>query len=95
MPSLSEGLSLVATEMLSYGKPVIMFSDNETAGDINDPKVAVLAKDHSDQALADAIVEWYERDWDEKYIKEYSRYYSMERVADDYIAYCRKRISTS
>lgn len=92
MPSLSEGLSLVVLEMLYYGKPVIMFCDNETAGDINDPKVAILAKDHSDQALADAIVEWYERDWDEEYIREYSKYYSMERVADDYIEYCKQRI---
>lgn len=92
MPSLSEGLSLVATEILSYGKPIIMFSDNETADDINDNNVAVLAKDHSDKALANAIIEWFKRDWDEDYIKEYSKYYSMERVADDYIRYCREMI---
>lgn len=95
MPSLYEGLSLVAIEMLTYGKPVIMFSDNETAGDVNDPKAVVFANDHSDQALADAIVEWYERDWDEEYIKEYSRYFKMERVADEYIEYCRQRIEES
>ncbi len=92
MPSLSEGLSLVALEMITYGKPVIMFSDNETAGDVNDEKVVVLANEHSDQALAESIVEWYEKDWDEGYIKEYSKYYNMERVADDYIKYCRDRI---
>ena len=91
MPSLSEGLSLVALEMLTYGKPVIMFSDNETAGDVNNPNVAVLAKDHLDQTLADAIVEWFNRDWDEGYIKSYSEYFCMERVADEYIEYCRQR----
>ena len=95
MASLYEGLSLVALEMITYGKPVIMFSDNETAGDVNDPKAVVFANDHSDHALADAIVEWYERDWDEEYIKEYSKYYNMERVADDYIEYCKQRIKES
>ncbi len=92
MASLSEGLSLVALEMMTYGKPVIMFEDNETAGDINDGKAVVFAKDHSDQALADAITEWYEHEWDEDYIKEYVSYYSMERVADDYINYCRNHM---
>ena len=93
MPSLSEGLSLVAIEMLTYGKPVIMFSDNETAGDIYDEKVCVLAENHSDQALANAIVRWYENQWDEDYIKNYSKYYNMERVADDYIKYCKQRLN--
>ncbi len=92
MPSLSEGLSLVALEMLTYGKPVIMFADNETAGDVYDCKVAVLARDHSDQSLADAIMEWYDRDWDDTYITEYSNYFSMERVADDYIEYCDRHM---
>ncbi len=90
LPSLHEGLSLAVLEMLQYGKPVIMFADNETAYDINDSKVAILVKEHTDQALARAIVEWYEKDWDEDYIKSYSEYYTMERVADDYISYCRK-----
>ena len=92
MPSLSEGLSLVALEMLTYGKPVIMFADNETAGDVNDSKVVVLAQDHSDQSLAAAIMEWYDRDWDDTYIKKYSNYYSMERVADEYIEYCNNTL---
>ena len=88
MPSLSEGLSLVVTEMLSYGRPIIMFSDNETAEDINDNKATILVTNHSDQALADAMIEWYKKDWNEEYIRQYSRYFSMERVADDYISYC-------
>ena len=88
MSALCEGLSLVALEMLRFGKPVIMFSDNETAEDVNDDKAVVFAKDHSDQALANAIEEWYNRKWDDVYIRNYSDYFSMERVADDYIRYC-------
>lgn len=92
MPSFSEGLSLVALEMLSYGRPVIMFRDNETAGDIRDNRVAVYAKEHTDEALAIAIEDWYNREWDEQYIKKYVSYYDMERVADDYIRYIKDAI---
>ena len=91
-PSLLEGLSLVALEIMTYGKPIIMFSDNETAVDISNPEVVVLAKDHSDQALADAIRKWYETDWNMNTIKEYSHQFSMERVAQNYVSYCEKRI---
>ncbi len=89
MPSMSEGLSLVVLEMLSYGKPVIMFSDNETAEDISDEKVVSFANSHTDKSLSEAIVEWFDKEWDEDYIKSYSVYYTMERVADDYIRYCK------
>lgn len=92
IPSLLEGLSLVALEMMTYGKPIIMFSDNETAVDICDPKVMVLAEDHSDQALAAAMKKWYETDWDQAIIADYSKQFSMEQVAQNYISYCKKRI---
>ena len=87
IPSLSEGLSLVAIEMIAFGKPVIMFYDNETAGDLNDNKAVILIPDHTNEALAQGITEWYVREWDSKYIRDYSQYYNMDRVAEDYIAY--------
>ncbi len=91
MPSLSEGLSLVALEAMRFGKPVIMFADNETAEDIKDEQVVVLSKSHSDKALSNAIIEWFSRTWDAEHIIAYSAYYSMERVADDYIKLCNLR----
>ncbi len=94
MPSISEGLSLVALEAISYGKPLIMFSDNETAEDVNDKNVVVFAKDRSDESLKSAIEEWYGRTWDVDYIKKYSEHFTMERVARDYIDYCYKEIKT-
>ena len=89
-PSLMEGLSLVVLEAIQHGKPAIMFADNETASDVNSPDATILVKEHSDQALADAIVEWYERDWDQVKIKEYSKNFTIERVADEYIAYAKR-----
>lgn len=85
MPSLIEGLSLVALEAISYGMPVIMFSDNETAADINDTKATILVDEHSDEALAHGIEKWFAMQWDTDYIREYSKFFTLERVANDYL----------
>lgn len=87
MPSYAEGLSIAALEMISYGKPVIMFADSECADDLSDKRVVQFAEDRSDEQLTKAIVNWYESDWDEEYIKDYSKHYSMERMAADYLMY--------
>lgn len=91
--SYAEGLSLAALEAIAYGLPVIMFKDFECAEDLNDDKVVCFANERSDACLADVIEAWYEREWDKKYIMEYSQYFTMERVADDYIRYYKKRLA--
>lgn len=87
MPSFAEGLSIAALEAIAYGLPVIMFADSECAEDLNDEKVACFAKSRSDECLASAIEEWYRIEWDKEYIIEYSKNFTMERVADEYIEY--------
>ena len=90
MPSFAEGVSLVALEALTFGKPIIAFYDNETLQDVNDSRAVVEAKNHSDKALAEAIEEWYDREWDENFILNYSKHFRMERVAQEYVNYCLK-----
>lgn len=92
MTSLCEGLSLVVLEMLKYGKPVIMFSDNETAADVNDEQAVILIKDHSDESVARAIEQWYEKEWDYKNIIDYSKKFKMELVANQYIDYVKEHL---
>ncbi len=87
MPSYSEGLSIAALEMIAYGKPVIMFNDSECADDLNDTEVVCLAENRTNEKLADAIVKWSGKKWDHQYIKEYSRGFTMDRVADEYLKY--------
>lgn len=93
MPSYAEGLSVAALEAIAYGLPVIMFRDSECAEDLDDERVVCLAKERSDECLAEAIQKWYGTEWDKEYIIEYSKYFTMERVADDYIRYYRKRLA--
>lgn len=87
MPSYAEGLSIAALEAISYGLPVIMFSDSECMQDLQDEKVICTAAERSDQCLAEAVVEWYEKEWDRQYIADYARRFSLERVAEEYMEY--------
>lgn len=85
MPSFAEGLSIAALETIAYGQPVIMFGDSECYDDLNDERVVQIAKERTDECLADAIVKWYEKEWDNDYIINFSKYFTMERMADDHI----------
>lgn len=88
--SLAEGLSIAMLEMLAYGKPVIMCSELEGAEDLKDDEVVCFADSRSDSSFADAIVKWYEKKWDEKYILQYSEQFAMENVAENYIRHYRQ-----
>lgn len=90
MPSYAEGLSIAALEAIAYGLPVIMFSDSECADDLKDEQVVCFAVERTDAHLAQAIKKWYEKKWDNDTIIKFSKFFNMERVADDYINYYRK-----
>lgn len=92
MPSMAEGLSIAALEAIAYGLPVIMFADSECAEDLNDEKVVAMAFERSDEGLMAAIVEWFNKNWDKEYIRKYAKYFTMERMADDYLKYYKTRI---
>lgn len=93
MPSLAEGLSIACLEALRYGIPQILFEDSECAEDLDDKKVVCLAEGRSDACLAKAIEEWYGKEWDKDYIIEYSKYFTMERVAEEYIEYYKEQLA--
>lgn len=93
MPSIAEGLSIAALEAIAYGLPIIMFSDSECAKDLNDENVTCFAEKRDDNSLVEAIKKWYMYNWDKNYIIKFSKYFSMERVAEDYINYYKYHLS--
>lgn len=90
MASYAEGLSISALEAITYGLPVIMFRDSECSFDLTDRRVVCFAENYTDNSLAVAINTWYNENWDKEYIREYSKYFMLERMADDYLAYYKK-----
>ncbi len=92
MPSYSEGFSIAALEAISYGLPIIMFRDLEFAEDLNDTQIVEFAENRTDKALEEAILAWYAKDWDTEYIKQYSKSFTMKRMADGYIDFYIKQL---
>ena len=93
MSSLAEGLSIAALEAIAYGLPVIMHQDSECADDLNDENVVCFAQGRSSKDLAKAMVRWYQKEWDRESIVRYSKKFTMERVAKDYLDYYTQRLS--
>lgn len=89
MPSRSEGLSIAALEAIAYGNPVILYKDSECADDLYDEDVVCFAKERTDDGFAEAILDWFHKDWDKEYIKKLAENFTMEKMADEYIKHYR------
>ncbi len=44
MPSRADGLSIAGLEVMSYGLPIIMFSDSESTKDLYDKRISCFAE---------------------------------------------------
>lgn len=72
MPSRADGLSIAGLEVMSYGLPIIMFSDSESTKDLYDKRISCFAE-KNDESLIEAIIKWYMNDWDKDYIDYYEK----------------------
>lgn len=87
MPSLAEGFSVAALEAIAYGLPIVMFEDLEGADELRDSEVTCFAEDRSENAMINAIVRWYQKTWDKDYIVQFSKQFTLERMAENYLNY--------
>ena len=81
LPSLNEGNPTVMFEALACGKPFVGTTVGGIPEIITNGKLGLLVPPADSRALAKAIVEALETEWDEEYIANYAKQFSSENVA--------------
>ncbi|MCL1938045.1 MAG: glycosyltransferase family 4 protein [Candidatus Azobacteroides sp.] len=84
LTSISEGFGLSIIEGFVFGLPNLTFSDLAAIPDIFDPQAMFLIDNRDDDSLTKGIAEFIQIKWDSEYIKQYSRNFSLEKMAKNY-----------
>lgn len=95
MASKDEGFGISMIEGFVHGVPSVTFEDLYAVPDIYDEKAMVLCRERSDKALAEAIEKALITDWDREYIRKHAEKFSLQSMADRYIAVYKKIIQQS
>jgi len=82
LPSISEGNQTVMFEALGCGKPFIGTNVGGIPDIIADEKLGILVEPKDSLALAKSITNALARDWNNDYIREYSRQFKWDRIAE-------------
>lgn len=93
LTSLSEGFGLSIIEGFVYGKPNLIFSDLPAANDLYNENAMLLCPSRDTHKLAECMIEMTSKNWDSNFIKSYSRNFSLEKMADNYIDFYKKTIA--
>jgi glycosyltransferase involved in cell wall biosynthesis len=82
--SVDEGFGLSIIEGFVYGVPTVTFSDLDAIEDLYNENAMLLVHDRSAKELAQGISMAFYKKWDKKWIKQYSRNFSLEKMAKQY-----------
>lgn len=82
--SRSEGFGLSLIEGMHFGLPCLSFSDMDAFEDIYDESAMVGVHDHSDEMVARGIELLLTNIWDREKIKDYSKKFEIESMAQNY-----------
>lgn len=93
LTSLSEGFGLSIIEGFVYGLPNLTFADLPAVEDLYDEKVMFRLNKREDEVLAEGMIEMVDRNWNRKFIEEYAKRFSFEKMADEYIDFYHTIIS--
>lgn len=83
--SKEEGFGLSIIEGFVYGVPTVAFSDLDAIQDVYDEKAMILCDERNDEAFAKAIMHACETQWDREAIRQHSKKFSDEAMAEKYI----------
>ena len=93
LSSLSEGFGLSIIEGYVYGKPSLAFKDMSAIQELFSEEAMICPKDRQTTSLAEGMVKMMKVEWNSDRIKAFSRQFSVEGMADKYIALYKKLIS--
>ena len=82
LPSLSEGNPTVMFEALACGKPFVGTTVGGIPEVIINEKLGILVEPKDIDGLAKAIVRALETDWDRKYISNYAKQFTWDKIAE-------------
>lgn len=82
LPSLSESFGIVQIEAMACGKPIVAtFNGGSEEVVIND-KLGILVEPKDVNGLAKAILKALEFGWDKKYILNYAKQFTWDKIAE-------------
>ena len=81
LPSISEGFPTVIPEAMACGKPVIGTKVGGIPEAITNDDLGILVNPRDPAAIAAAIIDALERDWQHEYIIEHANFYSWSNLA--------------
>ena len=83
--SIREGFGLSIIEGMHYGIPSMMFSDMDAFSDIYDDKAVIDILNRQNDTVADCIIQLLNNKWNKKTIKDSSKKFSSDTMANNYI----------
>lgn len=91
--SKNEGFGLSIIEAFTHGVPTVSFSDLDAIPDLYNEKAMIMVNRRGDLDLSLGIDAGLKKDWDKTWIREYSKRFSLERVAQSYLHEYEKVLS--
>lgn len=82
--SKDEGFGFSIIEAYCHGVPTVTFSDLDSVPDLYDQAAMIKVDSRDDVSLANGIETGLRKEWNRSWIKEYSKSYSLEKLAKQY-----------
>lgn len=83
--SLNDGFGLSIVEGYVYGLPTVTFSDLDAIPDVYNENAMLVADSRDESVFFELVKEALAKEWDRKWIEEYSKKFSLEIMAENYI----------